>query len=110
MAQHQQLSAVALDGTLTVQTTFDVTPLKHVENTKETCIVSNMKRTNEVKEEEVIRATPEEVNIQYASVRERCGTGWILRCSSGWPQNSTVRIFTDSCEAFEYGLYLKKEG
>ena len=63
-----------------------------------------------VKEEEVIRATLEEVNIQYACVPERCGTSWILRCSSGWPQNSTVRIFTDSCEAFEYGLRLKKEG
>jgi len=60
-----------------------------------------MKRTRKVKEEEVIRATTEEVNLQLEPNT--------IRCSSGWPQNCTVRVFTDMCDAFDYGLYLKKQ-
>jgi hypothetical protein len=61
-----------------------------------------MKRMKKVKEEEVIRASLDEINLQSAPVGHRC--------SSGWPQNCTVRVFTALEDAFDYGLYLKKEG
>lgn len=61
-----------------------------------------MKRTRKVKKVEEIRASLEEVNYQSEEHTSRCSTGW--------PQNSTVRIFKDICDAFDYGIELKRKG
>jgi hypothetical protein len=102
LVHYQQLKCVTLELLLAL---LALPPKYPLNNMQGKCSIGEMKRTRKVKQveqEEEVRAYVEEINLQLAPED--------ARCSSGWPQNSTIRVFTDIVDAFDYGIELKKQG